>query len=122
MIGIVLGLMLVAPQLPNPNDVINGVAEPIIFQVFGMKLQIVGYQGSVLPALAVAVIAAKLEQYLRKKIPDMLELIVVPFATIFVSGMLALFIVGPILHVIELGVLSAAKAVIALPFGLGGGG
>lgn len=119
-IGIVLGLMLVAPQLPNPNDVINGVAEPIIFQVFGMKLQIVGYQGSVLPALAVAVIAAKLEQYLRKKVPDMLELIVVPFATIFVSGMLALFIVGPILHVIELGVLSAAKAVIALPFGLGG--
>lgn len=119
-IGIVLGLMLVAPQLPNPNDVINGIAEPIVFHIMGLDLQIVGYQGSVLPALAVAIIAAKLEQWLRKKVPDVLELIIVPFVTILISGMLALFIVGPILHVVELGVLNIAKAVIALPFGIGG--
>lgn len=48
------------------------------------------------------------------------ELIVVPFLTILVSGMLALFLIGPVLHVIELGVLNVAKAVIALPFGIGG--
>ena len=119
-IGIVLGLMLVAPQLPNPNDVIKGIADPIIFKIFGWNIQIVGYQGSVLPALVIAIVAAKLEQWFRKKIPDILELIVVPFITILISGLLALFIVGPILHIVELGVLQFAKAVISLPFGIGG--
>ena len=112
--------MLVAPQLPNPNDVIKGIADPIIFKIFGWNIQIVGYQGSVLPALVIAIVAAKLEQWFRKKIPDILELIVVPFITILISGLLALFIVGPILHIVELGVLQFAKAVISLPFGIGG--
>ena len=47
-------------------------------------------------------------------------MIVVPFITILISGLLALFIVGPILHIVELGVLQFAKAVISLPFGIGG--
>ena len=66
-IGIVLGLMLVAPQLPNPNDVIKGIAESYYFKIFGWNIQIVGYQGSVLPALVIAIVAAKLEQWFRKK-------------------------------------------------------
>lgn len=119
-IGIVLGLMLVAPQLPNPNDVINGVAKPIIFDILGMHFRIVGYQGSVLPALVIAIIAAKIEKYLRSKVPDVLDLIITPFVTLLVSGLLGLFIVGPILHVVELGVLNAAKMFIGLPFGIGG--
>ena len=98
-IGIVLGLMLVAPQLPNPNDVIKGIADPIFLRFLDGIIQIVGYQGSVLPALVIAIVAAKLEQWFRKKIPDILELIVVPFITILISGLLALFIVGPILHI-----------------------
>ncbi|BBN97918.1 PTS transporter subunit EIIC [Sporolactobacillus terrae] len=119
-IGIVLGLMLVAPQLPNPNDVISGAADPLVFSIFGLHLQIVGYQGSVLPALVVAIIAAKVERWLRKKVPDVLDLIVTPFVTLLISGLLGLFIVGPLLHFVELGVLGAAKAFMALPLGLGG--
>lgn len=119
-IGIVLGLMLVAPQLPNPNDVIKGIANPIVFNIFGLNLQIVGYQGSVLPAIAVAIIAAKLQVKLKKVVPDILDLIITPFVTILVSALLALFIIGPALHIVELGVLNLAKAFINLPFGLGG--
>lgn len=119
-IGIVLGLMLVAPQLPNPNDVIKGIANPIIFNIFGANIQIVGYQGSVLPAIAVAIIAAKIEVKLKKIVPDVLDLIITPFVTILVSALLALFILGPVLHLVELGVLNMAKAFIQLPFGLGG--
>lgn len=119
-IGIVLGLMLVSPQLPNPNDVIKGLVDPIIFSPFGFDIQIVGYQGSVLPALVVAIIAAKTEKLLRRKVPDALDLIITPFVTLLISGLLGLFVVGPICHVIELGVLNAAKAFMQLPFGLGG--
>ncbi|WP_245249295.1 PTS transporter subunit EIIC [Vagococcus allomyrinae] len=119
-IGIVLGLMLVNPLLPNPNDVAKGVVDAIIFQPFGLTLSVVGYQGSVLPALVVAIIAAKTEKFLKKKVPDVLDLIITPFCTILVAGLLGLIVVGPICQFIELGVLNAAKAVINLPFGLGG--
>ncbi|GGP07439.1 PTS transporter subunit EIIC [Oceanobacillus neutriphilus] len=119
-IGIVLGLMLVAPQLPNPNDVINGDAAPIVFEIFGFDLNIVGYQGSVLPALVIAIIAAKVEKFLRAKVSDVLDLIVTPFVTLLISGLLGLFVVGPLLHFVESGVLNAAKIFLELPFGIGG--
>lgn len=63
-IGIVLGLMLVNPLLPNPNDVVKGTVEAITFHPFGLEWNVVGYQGSVLPALVVALIAAKTEKAL----------------------------------------------------------
>lgn len=119
-IGIVLGLMLVSPMLPNPNDVMNGTANPITFPLFGFNLNVVGYQGSVLPALVVAIIAAKTEKFLRKRVPDVLDLMVTPLITILVAGLLGLLVVGPICQFIELGVLNAAKLFMALPFGLGG--
>ncbi|MGG5330256.1 glucose PTS transporter subunit IIA [Enterococcus sp. AZ163] len=119
-LGIVLGLMLVNPLLPNPSDVAKGVADAITFSFFGIDLNVVGYQGSVLPALMVAIIAAKTEKFLKKRVPDVLDLIVTPFTTILVAGLLGLIIIGPICQYIELLVLGAAKAVIGLPFGLGG--
>lgn len=119
-LGIVLGLMLVNPLLPNPSDVAKGVADAITFNFFGLDLNVVGYQGSVLPALMVAIIAAKTEKFLKKRVPDVLDLIVTPFTTILVAGLLGLIIIGPICQYIELLVLGAAKAVIGLPFGLGG--
>lgn len=119
-LGIVLGLMLVNPLLPNPSDVAKGVADAITFTFFGIDLNVVGYQGSVLPALMVAIIAAKTEKFLKKRVPDVLDLIVTPFTTILVAGLLGLIIIGPICQYIELLVLGAAKAVIGLPFGLGG--
>ncbi|MCW3745137.1 PTS transporter subunit EIIC [Enterococcus gallinarum] len=65
-LGIVLGLMLVNPLLPNPSDVAKGVADAITFTFFGLDLNVVGYQGSVLPALMVAIIAAKTEKALKE--------------------------------------------------------
>ena len=61
-IGIVLGLMLVSPSLPNAYSVASGTAEAIQLNLFGLVIPIVGYQGSVLPALAVSIIAANLEK------------------------------------------------------------
>ncbi|KEI53054.1 PTS sugar transporter [Enterococcus faecium UC8668] len=119
-LGIILGLMLVNPVLPNPSDVAKGVAEAINFTIFGFNLNVVGYQGSVLPALLVAIIGAKTEKWLKKKIPDALSLIIIPFTTILVAGLLGLIIIGPISQAIEGIILTLAKAVIGLPFGLGG--
>ena len=116
-IGIVLGLMLVNTALPNAWAVASGDAKPIMF--FGF-IPVVGYQNSVLPAFFIGLLGAKLEKWLHKKIPDVLDLLVVPFLTFLVMSVLGLFIIGPIFHSLENVLLAATKAILALPFGLAG--
>ena len=116
-IGIVLGLMLVNPALPNAWDVASRAAKPIMF--FGF-IPVVGYQNSVLPAFFIGLLGAKLEKWLHKKIPDVLDLLVVPFLTFLVMSVLGLFVIGPIFHSLENVILAATKAILALPFGLAG--
>lgn len=116
-IGIVLGLMLVNPALPSAYDVGSGAAEPMVF--FGF-IRVAGYQGSVLPAFVTGIIAAKFEQWLRRHVPDAIDLIVTPFVTMLVGIALALFVLGPVLHTVENGVLWLVEHLLFLPFGIGG--
>lgn len=119
-VGIVLGLMLVANQLPNAYSVATGDVSTLNFKLFGLTIPLMGYQGSVLPALVISMLAAKIEKKLHQVVPDTFDLIVTPFTTLLVSMVLGLFIVGPIMHEIEQVILSLFKMFIAIPFGLGG--
>lgn len=116
-IGIVLGLMLVNPALPNGYAVGSGEAQPLVF--LGL-IKVAGYQGSVLPAFVTGIITAKFEQWLRKHVPDSIDLIVTPFVTMLVGIVLALFGIGPVLHYVETGVLWVVKNLLMLPLGIGG--
>jgi len=119
-LGLILGLMLVNPLLPNPSDVIKGAAKALTVDIFGIPVNVVSYAGSVLPALVVVMVAAFVEKRLKKHVPDSLDLIVTPFITLLVAGLLGLLIIGPVCQQIEHVILFAAKAVINLPFGIGG--
>ena len=119
-IGIVLGLMLVSPELPNAYAIAGGTAQPIPMNIFGIEVPVVGYQGSVLPALVLGIFAAKLQKKLKTIVPDVIDLIVTPFLTLFISMLLGLLIVGPIMHTLELGIFGAVSAFLQLPFGIGG--
>ncbi|GGG13589.1 putative sucrose-specific PTS permease, enzyme II [Paenibacillus albidus] len=116
-LGIVLGLMLVNPALPNAYAVAGGTAEPLI--IFGF-IPVVGYQGSVLPAFIMGLIGAKLEKVLRKRIPEALDLILTPFLTLLLMITLGLFAIGPLFHSLETAVLNATTYVLDLPFGIAG--
>ena len=117
-IGIVLGMMLIAGQLPNAWVVASGGdVTPTIF--FGF-IPVVGLQGSVLPAFIIGVVGAKFEKAVRKVVPDVLDLLVTPFVTLLVMSILGLFIIGPVFHVVENYILIGTKAILNLPFGLGG--
>ncbi len=119
-IGIVLGLMLVSPELPNAYAIAGGTAQPIPMDILGIEVSVVGYQGSVLPALVLGIFAAKLQKKLKTIVPDVIDLIVTPFLTLFISMLLGLLIVGPIMHTLELAVFGAVSAFLSLPFGIGG--
>jgi sucrose PTS system EIIBCA or EIIBC component len=116
-IGLVLGLMLVSPSLPNAWSVAGGEVTPIEF--FGF-IPVVGYQASVLPAFIAGIIGAKLERWIRKRVPESLDLILTPFLTLLVMIILALLVIGPIFHIVENGILSVAKTVLSWPFGISG--
>ena len=120
-IGLVLGLMLVAPQLPNAWAAIPGGAQqPLLMDVLGIQVPVVGYQGSVLPALVLGIIAAKLQAFLKKVVPDIIDLIVTPFLTLFLCMLLGLLVIGPVMHAIESAVFGAVQAFLMMPFGIGG--
>ena len=119
-IGIVLGLMLVAPQLPNAYAIAAGDVVPLSMEIFGIPIPVVGYQGSVLPALVLGIFAARLQKWFKTFVPDIIDLIVTPFLTLFVSMLLGLLIIGPIMHTLELGVFGAVRAFLELPYGIGG--
>ena len=117
LIGLVLGLMMVNSALPNAWAVASGDAQPIMF--FGF-IKVVGYQNSVLPAFFVGLTGAKLEKWLRKRIPDVLDLLLVPFLTFLVMSILASFVIGPVFHEVESYVKIATVWLLSLPMGLGG--
>ncbi|MFZ1758616.1 MAG: glucose PTS transporter subunit IIA [Streptococcus suis] len=117
-IGIVLGMMLIAGQLPNAWVVASGGdVKPTIF--FGF-IPVVGLQGSVLPAFIIGLIGAKFEKAVRKVVPEVLDLLVTPFVTLFVMSILGLFVIGPVFHVVEIYILAGTQAILNLPMGLGG--
>ncbi|MFT6909262.1 MAG: PTS system sucrose-specific IIC component [Oleiphilaceae bacterium] len=116
-VGIVLGLMLVAPMLPNAWSVASGDAEALTLLGF-FKIQ--GFQGTILPALIVGILGAHLERWITSWMPSVVALIFTPFLTITIGMLAALLIIGPIFNIVEHGVMISAETLISLPAGIGG--
>lgn len=95
-------------------------ATPTTALTFFGFIPVVGYQGTVLPAFFVGMIGANLEKWLRKRMPDALDLLVTPFLTFLVMSVLGLFAIGPVFHAIEEYVLAGTVWILNLPFGLAG--
>lgn len=117
-IGLVLGMMLISGSLPNAWAVASG--GDVTPQIFFGFIPVVGLQGSVLPAFIIGLIGAKFEKAVRKVVPEVLDLLVTPFITLFVMSILGLFVIGPVFHVVENYILAATQAILNLPMGLGG--
>lgn len=98
LLGIVLGLMLVHPDLLNAWG--YGAAEQSgdipVWNLFGLEVQKVGYQGQVLPILLASYLLARLEIFLTKRTPEGIQLLVVAPVTLLVIGFLSFVIIGPI--------------------------
>ncbi|MEZ2716087.1 PTS trehalose transporter subunit IIBC [Niallia circulans] len=95
LLGIVLGLMLVHPDLLNAWG--YGSAKEIpTWNIFGLEVEKVGYQGQVLPVLLASYVLAKLEIFLRKRIPDSFQMLFVAPIALLVTGFVSFIAIGPI--------------------------
>lgn len=103
-LGAAMGMIMVHPDLLNAYSI--GVVEPPIWDIFGFQIEAIGYQGTVLPVLAVSFILAFIEKRLHKVTPTWLDNLTTPLLSIMVTSFLTFICVGPVLR--EAGNLLAA--------------
>lgn len=97
MLGIVLGLTLVSGQLLNAYAVAGTAAAEIpVWDFDFIKINMIGYQAQVIPAILAAFTLVYLEKFFRKITPQVISMIVVPFFSLLLAVMAAHFILGPI--------------------------
>ncbi|MEK5397177.1 PTS system trehalose-specific EIIBC component [Paenibacillus sp. FSL K6-2859] len=98
LLGIVLGLILVHPDLLSAYNYASASTEGTVptWNLFGWHLEKIGYQGQVLPVLVSAYILARLEKFLNRRVHDSIKLLVVAPVTLLITGFLAFTIIGPV--------------------------
>lgn len=119
-LGAVIGMIMIHPSLQNAYTVAEEGVKATQGVFFGLwKIDMIGYQGHVIPIMISVWIMCQIEKRLHKVVPAMLDLFVTPLVSVFATGYLALSIIGPVFVVIENGFLNAVQLLIAIPFGVG---
>lgn len=103
-LGAAMGMIMVHPDLMSAYQI--GVGTPPVWDIFGLHISAIGYQGTVLPVLAVSWIIANIEKRLHKVTPSWLDNLTTPLISILVTSFLTFIVVGPVLR--EAGNLLAA--------------
>lgn len=120
-LGAVIGMIMIHGDLLNAWSVSSAEAIPTASVWFGLyDINLVGYQGHVIPVVIAVWFMSMLEKRLHKIVPEMIDLFVTPLVTVIATGYLTLTVFGPVFGWLENGVLSAVKYLITLPFGIGG--
>lgn len=119
-LGAVIGMIMVHPDLMNAWSVATAESVPQATAWFGLyNIDLVGYQGHVIPVVIAVWFMSALEKKLHKIVPEIIDLFVTPLVTVLVTGYLTLTIFGPVFSFIENGVLDGVRYLITLPFGIG---
>lgn len=126
-LGIVLGLTLISPQLLNGFSVATTPASEIPVWDFGFaQVQMIGYQGQVVAAILAGFVLVYLEKFFKKICPEVISMVVVPFCALVPAVLIAHTVVGPIgwkigdfiANIVNMGLASNFKLVFAALFGL----
>ncbi|MFR1686606.1 MAG: PTS system trehalose-specific EIIBC component [Massilimicrobiota timonensis] len=119
MLGIVLGLTLVSPQLLNGFSVASTPANQIPVWDFGFaQVQMIGYQGQVIAAMMAGFVLVYLEKFFRKVTPSVISMIVVPFCSLVPAVIIAHTVVGPIGWAIGNGIADIVYGGLTSSFGV----
>lgn len=119
-LGAVIGMIMIHPDLVNAWSVSGGAETSTLWSWFGLwDIQNVGYQGHVIPVILAVLIMSKLERWLHKRVPEMIDLFVTPLVSVLAAGFVTMTVIGPVFSQVETWVLSGAQWLISIPFGIG---
>lgn len=119
-LGAIIGMIMIHPSLQNAWTVAENGVQATQSVFFGLwKIDMVGYQGHVIPIMISVWVMCEIEKRLHKVVPAMLDLFVTPLVSVFATGYLALSVIGPIFVTLENGLINAVVYLIAIPFGIG---
>lgn len=119
-LGAVIGMIMIHPSLQNAWTVATEGVQATQ-SVFGglYSIDMVGYQGHVIPVIIAVWVMCFIEKRLHKVVPAMFDLFVTPLISVFVTGYLTLAVIGPVFVTVENGVLNGIQWLISVPFGIG---
>ena len=102
-LGATMGMILVMPALVNGYDVSAAISNHTMtyWNIFGLKVAQAGYQGQVLPVIAIAFILANLEKFFHKHLNDAVDFTFTPLLSVIITGFLSFTIVGPVLRTVS---------------------
>ena len=119
-LGAVIGMIMIHPNLINAWSVASMDAADIpVWHLFGFSIRQVGYQGPVIPVIIAVWIMCKLENWLHKHVPEMIDLFVTPLCTVLITGFLTIGLIGPVFSTAETYVLEFASWIITVGHGIG---
>lgn len=119
-LGAVIGMIMIHSDLMNAWSVASAETIPTASVWFGLyDVNLVGYQGHVIPVVIAVWFMSKIEKKLHKIVPEVLDLFVTPLVTVLITGYLTLTIFGPIFSTLETYVLNGVQWLITIPFGIG---
>lgn len=119
-LGAVIGMIMIHPNLINAWSVGSMEAADIpVWRLFGFPIRQVGYQGHVIPVVIAVWLMCKIEKWLHKHIPEMIDLFVTPLCTVLLTAFLTLGIIGPVFSTAESYVLDFAGWIITVGYGIG---
>lgn len=119
-LGAVIGMIMINPSLQNAYTVATeGVqaTQPVFFGLYDIDM--VGYQGHVIPVVIAVWLMSVIEKKLHKIVPEALDLFVTPLVSVFVTGYLTLAAIGPVFVWAENAILGGIQWLLTLPLGLG---
>ena len=119
-LGAVIGMLMIHPDLQNAWTVATeGVlrTQSVWFGLYEVNL--VGYQGSVIPVIIAVWVMCFIEKRLHKIVPAMFDLFVTPLVSVFATGYLTYSIIGPIFSTVEHSIIGGIQSLLALPLGVG---
>lgn len=95
-LGIVMGCIMLSGSLADAYAAAQGAVDVTTLHIFGLPVELVGFQGGIIVALLMGWVTAKLDKVFEKKVPEVVRLLVSPLLTTLVGSLLLFTVIGPV--------------------------
>ncbi len=106
-LGIVIGCIMLSGSLANAYSAAQGTVDVTTLHIFGLGVELVGFQGGIIVALLMGFVTAKLDIFFEKKVPEVIRLLVSPLLTTLVGALLLFTVIGPVGRGLSSGITNA---------------